>query len=98
MTTTPSVGPDQLAEVAGILTTATTASNYVSKIDSIAKLLSEVMQMLSINVTRGLSDQVQSISDGMLRMRQEHDDMASQRPTIEQSTSADMSDVNILES
>ena len=59
MTSTPIIGPEQLAEAEVILTTATTASNYIGKIDSIAKLLIEVMQMLSINVTRGISDQVQ---------------------------------------
>ena len=96
MTTTPSVGPDQPAEAEGVLTTATTASNYVSKIDSIAKLLSEVMQMLSNNVTKGLSDQAQSIADSTLRVRQEQEDMSSQLATIEQSTSAEVSDLNIV--
>ena len=70
MTSTPSIGPEQLAEAEVILTTATTASNYIGKIDSIAKLLIEVMQMLSINVTRGISDQVQSIAGAIARIRQ----------------------------
>ena len=96
MTSTPSVGPEQLADVEVILTTATTASNYVSKIDSIAKLLSEVMQMLAINVNRGISDQVQSIADGILRVKQEQDDMSSHLSTVERSASADMSDVSIV--
>ena len=76
--TMPSIRPEQLAEAEVILTTATAASNYIAKIDSIAKLLTEVMQMLPINVTRGISDQVQSIADGILRLRQEQDDTTSQ--------------------
>ena len=70
MTPTPSIGPEQLAEAEVNLTTATTASNYIVKIDSIAKLLTEVMRMLSINVTKGMSDQVQSIADAIARIRQ----------------------------
>ena len=96
MTSTPSIGPEQLAEAEMILTTATTASNYIAKIDSIAKLLIEVMQMLSINVTRGISDQVQSIADAIARTRQEQDEITSHLSTIEKSTSVEMTDMNLV--
>ena len=95
MTTTPSVGPEQLAEAEVILSTATTASNYVSKIDSIARLLSEVMKMLAINVSRGLSHQVQSIAESIVRIGQEHEDTSNQSSTVEKSTSLELADVNV---
>ena len=96
MTTTPSVGSEQLAEAESIRTTATTASNYVDKIDTIAKLLSEVMHILPINVSRGLSDQVQSIAESIARVRQEHDALSTQLSTVEKSTSVEMADLNIV--
>ena len=96
MTTTPSVGPEQLAEAESIRTTATTASNYVDKIDTIAKLLSEVMHILSINVNKGLSDQVQSIAESIARVRQEQDALSTQLSTVEKSTSVEMADLNIV--
>ena len=95
MTTTPSVGPEQLAEAEVILSTATTASNFVSKIDSIARLLSEVMTMLAVNANRGLPDQVQSIAESIVRIGQEHEDTSNQLSTVEKSTSLELADVNI---
>ena len=92
----PSVGPEQLAEAEVILATAITTSNYISQIDPIAKLLSGPTQMLSVHVSRGVSDQAQSIADSSLTIRQEHDDITSQLSTVEKSTSVEMTDMSVV--
>ena len=96
MTTTPSAGPEQLTVAERILTTATTTSNCVDKIYTVAKLLSEVMHILPINVNKGLSDQFQSMAESIARVRQEQDVLSAQLSTVEKTTSVEMADLNIV--